>query len=579
MVGIQENAEASSMSVFYDNVVIGGSGFIGTSLIRALLKKGEIVANVSFHIGNFIPGVDVILLDVENADELEGRLPQGETVYILIGQTGPGFDVAKELLNLKNIIRVLNKNSPKRVFYISSTRVYGETTISAAEESVLRPYDDYSRFKRDAETLFQGTLDSSICLGIIRLSNVYGNPKNRGFVNTIMEAARGGARPLGVYGNGGQSLDYIHVDDVADAIVAIEERLTQSDVVNVATGNNHSVIDLIAHISRINKKQIPYSMDQSVQPEVRISNVSNRKLREKYGFKPHLSLDSGLLKALDAYKAPMPSARKKVLLLGGEGFIGRNLAVQLLENYDCFSAGKEKSPWPERKDVFVQFDPYKHDLRDSYDAVVHLIDHQLPLCNFEDAEQDLLRHIQIQPPTHLVLISSYVLYAQPDSEYALRKKLLEEVYTEYCRAHSVPLTIARLFNVYGPYQYPGRAGSLVANIFTSYLEKKRLHIRDMSAKRDFIYAPDVARIIEEIIINGVTGTFDVCTGTLTSIASLVDLIERDIIHDRLDIESGKDAEMFICPAAEKRVGLSVAPTDLIDGLRHTFIFYLKNKKQ
>ena len=211
--------------------------------------------------------------------------------------------------------------------------------------------------------------------------------------------------------------------------------------------------------------------------------------------------------------------------------------------------------------------------------MIHLIDHVVSLRDFREAERRLLQNIQIEEKTHVVLISSSVLYAQPESDYARRKALLESVYTEHCKENNIPLSILRLFNVYGPYQYPRRAGSLLANILMGYLDHHSVQIRDMNAQRDFIYVADVARIVNAIITTTTTGTFDVGTGVLTSISALIIAIERDIVHDELDIRHIGNAESFACPAAKIQVGLPVASTSLSEGLRHTFEFYLKNKEE
>ena len=163
----------------YTNVVVGGSGFIGSSLIQALREKNETVASISRDVGDFIAGVDVFPLDVKEIKVFQELFPRGENVFILIGQTSSSFDALQELTNLENVIHAVNASSPKRVMYLSSALVYGESDSPAAESDALSPNDEYSRFKADAEKLLQTLLHPDILLGIIRLANVYGNPKNK----------------------------------------------------------------------------------------------------------------------------------------------------------------------------------------------------------------------------------------------------------------------------------------------------------------------------------------------------------------------------------------------------------------
>ena len=563
----------------YTNVVVGGSGFIGSSLIQALREKNETVASISRDVGDFIAGVDVFPLDVKEIKVFQELFPRGENVFILIGQTSSSFDALQELTNLENVIHAVNASSPKRVMYLSSALVYGESDSPAAESDALSPNDEYSRFKADAEKLLQTLLHPDILLGIIRLANVYGNPKNKGFIDILIRHALDpNSEILSVYGDGTQERDYMYIDDVAQALIAVRDGLLQWDIVNIATSYSPSVNELIDHVSRILHRPVLKETKNVIHTEVHKSHISNAKLRDRYQFTPSFSIVTGLQKTLLRYSAKKEEAPRRVLLLGGEGFIGRNLVAELSQDHNCFSGGKEKSIWQGREDVFVHIDPYTHMPPGRYDTIIHLIDHAIALSGFAEAEQRLVDAMRLQPQTHLIVISSSVLYTQPDSAYANRKQLLEDVYTVFCTQNHIPLTIVRLFNVYGPFQYPYRPGSLVANLFVGYLHQKLVQVRDMDAERDFIYAPDAARIIGDIIRRRILGTFDVGTTKLTSLTTLIDILERDILDDRLLVESMKDREVFSCPPAKNHIELTAAPTSLTDGLRHTYEFYKQYKE-
>src|SRR3989344_1787113 len=121
------------MQKIYDNILIGGSGFIGSVLAEKLAKTGESVVNISRHSTEFCPGIDTLVLDVSDRASMKGRFPTGRNVFILIGQSGTNFDANQELRTLENLIDVLNQTSPEKVFYLSSALVYGERATPAAE--------------------------------------------------------------------------------------------------------------------------------------------------------------------------------------------------------------------------------------------------------------------------------------------------------------------------------------------------------------------------------------------------------------------------------------------------------------
>src|SRR5687768_4785228 len=117
----------------YTNILIGGSGFIGAALAKKLSEEGESVLSISRHIPEKTDLTDGLALDVGKRKTVRKNFPEGENVFILIGQKRKNFSGPKELQNLKNIIEVLNKRKPKKVFYLSSAMVYGETNKPARE--------------------------------------------------------------------------------------------------------------------------------------------------------------------------------------------------------------------------------------------------------------------------------------------------------------------------------------------------------------------------------------------------------------------------------------------------------------
>ena len=270
--------------------------------------------------------------------------------------------------------------------------------------------------------------------------------------------------------------------------------------------------------------------------------------------------------------------KPKILLLGGEGFIGRNLANYLAKSFECLSVGAVRSLFLAREDTFIASDPYADTLAYETDVVIHLIDNKR--CQGEEflnEEKKLVENIALNKSKHLVLFSSAVVYANPDSEYGVRKQQLETFYTEYCQENNVPLTIVRLFNTFGAFQLPYRQGSLVANLIYNHLNAIPTEIQDLSAQRDFLYAGDIPKFIELFIKEKITGTYDLGSGKLTSLEEVVTMLQEQTEGEPLNIINKNIPELFATQSANNQFLDTIALTPMPESLRETINFFSNNR--
>lgn len=286
------------------NIVIGGSGFIGSELCLSLKKRGENVLNVSREINFKFENIFQEKCDVSDVERLKTLLKGGENVYILIGQAYTGFDFGKEIRSIKNVLDSLDRETIKKVFYFSSVLLYGETKSPANEEYPTKPIDDYGKFKLECEkTILKKAKESKFLAGILRLSNVYGKPGNRGFVGLLMKnLSENKNDKIFINGDGKQTRDYIFIDDVINIVVNIKGVLEKSDIINVSTGESHSLIDIVKNISKISKKNIKYEIKNNKLFEIKNSLVSNNKLSNNYKLFPKYHINEGLKKTWENYK-------------------------------------------------------------------------------------------------------------------------------------------------------------------------------------------------------------------------------------------------------------------------------------
>lgn len=267
---------------------------------------------------------------------------------------------------------------------------------------------------------------------------------------------------------------------------------------------------------------------------------------------------------------------KKVLILGGEGFIGKNISDVVSNRYDCYSCGIEKSLFPNNRAKYLDLNPYQKPLNGSYEVVINLIDNQVPFEEIEVDEGRMLSNLLHVRPKQIILFSSAVTYADPNSDYGKRKLLIEKIYTDFCKNNNIKLLIFRLFNIYGFYQIPYRRGSLIPNILINYLTEKPTEINDLTAQRDFIFAQDMARCVEKAIEDSLEGADDLATNNLISISELIKAINSIIKDGALDIVNQNNKEETNLAKASSNIVKDIKLTPIEIGLCKTLDFYKNN---
>lgn len=292
----------------YRHLLLGGTGFIGTELTKALRAdaNGKVLCVGKGPSEISLDGVSFLEEDIYNEEAQWCDYPV-QNVFILIGQNHQGFDKEQELSHLKKIVEKINAwNESTRIFFFSSVLVYGDTDSAATEETTPVPLDPYSEFKYAGEQYLKEVVDKKHSLSILRLANVYGSPKNKGFIGLLMKAAKEGA-PINVNGGGRQTRDYIYVDDVVQAIstVAKAKQVGHIDVLNIASGTSYTLNEVIEVFSGILGRPIIHTVMENSPQEVPQSRINNEKLRAKYGYSPKTFLKEGLQKTWEKYQENM----------------------------------------------------------------------------------------------------------------------------------------------------------------------------------------------------------------------------------------------------------------------------------
>ena len=248
-------------------LVTGGCGFIGSHLCEALLARGDrvrILDDLSTGtLANKPAAAELVEGDVADpaavAEALAGTDGCFHLAAIASVEQGNRDWLGTHRCNLTGTITVFEaareagEGRQVPVVYASSAAVYGDNPdIPLTEDSVPRPLSAYGADKRGCELHARVATDvHGVPTVGLRFFNVYGPRQDptslySGVISIFADRLRTG-RPIAIFGDGGQTRDFVYVGDAVAALMAAMRVLPQgSPVFNVCTGRATSVLE-IAH--------------------------------------------------------------------------------------------------------------------------------------------------------------------------------------------------------------------------------------------------------------------------------------------------------------------------------------------
>ena len=305
-------------------VVIGGAGFIGSTLVRKLLAGGAarvaVIDNLaSGHQENLeeVCGqVDFHKADIRSYDEIAPLVRGADVVFHLAAIPSVPRSIQDPVPSHEtnidgtfHVLRACVAGGVKRVFYSASSSAYGDTEVLPKVETMIpRPKSPYAVQKLLGE--YYAAAFAS-CFGLetvaIRYFNVYGprqDPSSpySGIISLFMTALIERRSPT-IFGNGEQSRDFTYVEDVADLTLSAARAAGVSGrVYNGGNGNRYTLNQVWETLQRIEGVSIPAKYGPPRPGDVRDSQADTTAAVRDLGQSPRFSLEEGLRRTLDWYR-------------------------------------------------------------------------------------------------------------------------------------------------------------------------------------------------------------------------------------------------------------------------------------
>lgn len=295
-------------------LVTGGAGFIGSHVIRRLIEQGHTVRSLDDLSGSdsdaveALPPHDFVRGDIRDAAAVQAAMRGVDHVIHLAARVSVVESVADPRgtwdVNVTGSLQVLEAArlaGVQSVVVASSSAVYGAAPAPLLEDAPCRPLSPYGAQKYAMEAMCS-TYFYSFGLPVtpLRFFNVYG-PGQRAdgpyaaVITQFMTRSEAG-QPLRIFGDGSQTRDFVHVSDIARALVdaALLHDPRPYEPINIGTGKALTIAELAAMVRAVCASSSDIVFEDPREGEILHSVATIERAKAKLVFAPTYTLEAGL---------------------------------------------------------------------------------------------------------------------------------------------------------------------------------------------------------------------------------------------------------------------------------------------
>ena len=293
------------------SIITGGAGFIGSNLTDHLVRIGHKVIILD----NFVSGkksnlshhkrknVKIFKTDISKSKNLDRYFKGADYVFHLAGLAeiipsikNPKKYFVNNVLGTMNVLEAAKKVKIKKFIYAASSSCYGTPKkIPTSEKEKIDLKHPYAATKFIGEEI---VMSYALSFGMpnisLRFFNVYGPRLNTSgqysaVIGNFLKQTKN-KKPLTVVGDGKQTRDFIHVDDLSEAFIKIIKSKLVNKIYNLGSGKKTS-INTIAKLFGGKKKYVPL---RPGEPKHSLANIS--KIKKDINWRPKISIKEGINK-------------------------------------------------------------------------------------------------------------------------------------------------------------------------------------------------------------------------------------------------------------------------------------------
>lgn len=294
-------------------LLTGGTGFIGSHIVEALLVQGHqlrvLTSSSSIHpnIHPYKGRLELLRGDFGN-EQLMREYLSGVDYLIHVAWTtvpktateNPIYDAQSNLIGGLHLLEAAVTAQVKKVIFISTGgALYGVPQYIPVDEiHPLQPISAYGTSKLSFERYLHFYYNNKgLDYSIFRIANAYGPrqnlTKNQGVIGIWLQRIKQ-QQPIEIWGNGSIIRDYIYVADVAQLIVQSLTYQGETKIFNVGSGKGYSLNEILTVCQTISHKQSTVQYLEGRAFDVPVNILSIERVQKVLGWSPFTSLEEGV---------------------------------------------------------------------------------------------------------------------------------------------------------------------------------------------------------------------------------------------------------------------------------------------
>tara|TARA_Y100000768_G_C23988659_1_gene690620 strand:+ start:3710 stop:4666 length:957 start_codon:yes stop_codon:yes gene_type:complete len=306
-------------------LITGGSGFVGTNLLKRLSKydcqlKATIHKSEPQIKNKKIQYIKTDLTSSENCQKITKDIDlifmcAANTSGAAVIQNNPLAHLTPNILMNLSLLESAYINNVTKVLFISSNTVYPVTDYPVKEDDVTNDfYHKYfivawmKRFTEIVSEMYSKKIKNGMSVVVVRPANLYGSYddfewETSHVIPALIRKVIERHDPIEVWGDGNELKEFLYIDDFIDGLLLAMEKISSSDPINLSMNEPitvREIIDTLVRLDNYENAKIIYDTSKPTMIPKRL--IDNTLAKKMIGFEPKINIKEGLMKTINWYR-------------------------------------------------------------------------------------------------------------------------------------------------------------------------------------------------------------------------------------------------------------------------------------